>query len=365
MRVVVAGGGTGGHYFPALAVGKELRKRGHRVLFVGSKLGIEGKLGFPSDEIFLIEYSSFRGKGLRGLFSLVGYGRAFLKVFSLFKYFKPDCCIVFGGYSSLPVGLAGALSGVPLFIQEQNSVPGKTNRFLSRFALRGFLGFPEAGKYLKCRCTFTGNPLREEILETLKRKKEVKERIFKRFSLEKGKRTLLVLGGSQGALSINKLFERTIPFLSGLPIQVIHVTGYGKEGKLKELYRRAGVRAVVLPFYDRIWELYAAGDGVVSRAGALAISEIAAFRLPSLLIPYPYAADDHQYLNGAFLSQRGGALLFRESELSVEALLQGLKTILFDIMKRREMERVLSDLFPKSATSLIVDEIEEWRERRS
>jgi len=365
LRVVVAGGGTGGHYFPALAVGRELKRRGHQVLFIGSKVGIEGKLGFPADEIYLFEYSSLRGKGVRGLFSLIGYGRALLKVLSLFKDFKPDCCIVFGGYSSLPVGLASRFRKVPLFIQEQNSVPGKTNRFLSRFAVKGFLGFPGAESYLNCSCSFTGNPLREEVLKALERREEIRKEVLKRFSLDEWKKTLLILGGSQGALSINRLVEKAIPHLSGLPIQVIHLTGYGKEGDLKDAYKKAGIKAVLLPFYDRIWEIYTVSDGVVSRGGALAISEIAAFKLPSLLIPYPYSADDHQYLNGKFLSEKGGALLYRESELNVELFLQGVKTIMFDIMKRETMERVLSNLFPKNATSLIVDEIEKWRERRS
>ncbi|WP_456342334.1 undecaprenyldiphospho-muramoylpentapeptide beta-N-acetylglucosaminyltransferase [Thermovibrio sp.] len=365
MRVVIAGGGTGGHYFPALAVAEELRKRGHELLFVGSKGGIEGRLGFPADRSLLFDYTSFRGKGVRGVSALLGYGRAAVELLGILKEFKPDCAVIFGGYSSLPLGVACALKGVPLFIQEQNSVPGKTNRFLSRFAVKAFLGFPQAERYLRCECLFTGNPLRREVLEAAERRDELRRRVLAELSLEEGRKTLLILGGSQGALSINRLVEKAAPGLKGKPLQVIHLTGYGKEGRLREVYAGSRIPAAVIPFYGKIWELYAASDGVVSRAGALAVSEIAAFRLPSILIPYPYAADEHQYFNGKFLADRGGALLFRESELSVELFLQGIERILFDIMERRKMEEALSGLFPPDGTSLIVREIEEWRKRRS
>ncbi len=363
--MVVAGGGTGGHYFPALAVGRELERRGHEVLFVGTKGGIEGRLGFPARERIFLEYSSFRGKGVRGLLSLWGYGRAVKELFGVFGKFKPDCCIVFGGYSALPAGLTAVAKGVPLFIQEQNWVPGKTNRLLSRFAVKAFLGFPGAKEYLKCSCLFTGNPLRDEVLKAVKERERIRERVRREFSLREDRRTLLIIGGSQGALSVNRLVEKAVAGLSRYPLQVIHITGYGKEGRLRELYREKGIRAVVLPFYDRVWELYAASDGVVSRAGALAISEIAAFGLPSLLIPYPFAADDHQYLNAKFLSEKGGALVLRESEATIEPFLQGVETILFDIMARRRMEEALRGLFPENSTSLIVKEMEEWRGRRS
>lgn len=362
---MIAGGGTGGHYFPALAVARKLRERGHEVLFVGSKRGIEGRLGFPAREKLLLDHSSFRGRGLKALLSLPVYGRAVFESFRFLKRLRPDVTLVFGGYSSLPVGLASYLLKIPLFIQEQNSFPGRTNRILSRFAVEAFVGFPGASKHLNCPSLFTGNPLRREVLEWAGRKEELRRRVIRELSLDERKKTLLVIGGSQGALWMNRLLVRAAEGLGKMGVQVIHVTGYGKDEGLREAYNRAGVRAVLFPFHPRPWELYASCDGAVSRAGALAISELSAFAIPSILIPYPFAADRHQYLNGEFVAGRGGALLYRQEELTLELFLQSVREILFDIMVRERMRKALSSIFPPDPTSLVVREIEEWKGRRS
>ena len=366
MRVLIAGGGTGGHYFPALAVGEELLKRGFTPFYVGSKGGIEGRLGFPpAKESLYLSHSSLRGRGALSVLRAPSYGASLVKVLSFVKRVKPEAVLIFGGYSSLPAGLAAALFRIPLLIQEQNSIPGKTNRYLSRAAREGYLGFSSAKEYLACPSIFTGNPLRKEIVETAKNLTEEKKREFKeRLGLEPDLKTLLIVGGSQGALWINRLVERAI---SGLPegIQVIHVTGRGKEGRLRELYAGRGIKALVLPFYERIWELYGAADGAVSRAGALAMSELSAFRIPTLYIPYPYAADNHQLENALYLSKRGGALVYTQEELSVELFLQSLEALLFDIIGRERMRGVMAELFPLNATQRVASEIEKWIEKRS
>jgi len=368
LRVLIAGGGTGGHYFPALALGQELSERGHSVLFVGSERGIEGRLGFPpAQTTLLLPSSSFRGKGLKSLLSIPGHISSLARTVSFIKTYKPELSIIFGGYSSLPVGLASALLKLPLFVQEQNSVPGKTNRYLSRFAAHAFLGFPSASSYLSCPSTFTGNPLRREITETaLKAETFPETRKFyrKQLNLQPERKTLLVIGGSQGALWLNQLLERAIPHLPK-EIQVIHITGAGKEGRLKELYSRHSIPAFVVPFYERPWELYAAADAAVSRSGALVMGELAAFKIPTLFVPYPYAADEHQLKNALYPAGRGGAFVHTQKELTLELFLQRVKTLLFDIITTGRMKKVMGELFPLNARQKIADELEEWKGRKS
>jgi len=158
--------------------------------------------------------------------------------------------------------------------------------------------------------------------------------------------------------------ERAIPHLPE-EIQVIHLTGEGKEGRLKELYRSHRIPAFVVPFYEKPWELYAAADAAVSRSGALAMSELAAFRIPTLFVPYPYAADDHQLKNALYLAERGGAFVHTQEELTLELFLQRIRTLLFDIIKAGEMREVAEKLFPLNAAQKIADELEEWKGRKS
>ena len=360
MKVLIAGGGTGGHYFPALSVAYELKRRGHEVIYVGSKRGIEGKLGFPASYSLLLSHSSVRGRGLSSLFSLFGHLKAFKESFLFIRKLKPRVAVVFGGYSSLPAGLACVALRVGLFIQEQNSVPGKVNRILSRFATSAFLGFPAASDFLHCPSIFTGNPLRKEIKEARKIKRK---EVLRKLKLSEEKRTLLVLGGSQGALFINEALKSVARELPK-GIQVVHITGKGKDKGLKEAYQRAGIEARIFSFYEKIWELYLIADGAISRSGALAISELSAFKVPTLFIPYPYAADDHQYKNALYLAKRGGALLYRQEEITKEKLLGGIKTVLFDIMARERMKKVLENAFPTNADEEIVNEIERWSRKR-
>ncbi|WP_457681813.1 undecaprenyldiphospho-muramoylpentapeptide beta-N-acetylglucosaminyltransferase [Thermovibrio sp.] len=362
---MVAGGGTGGHYFPALSVAGELKKRGHEVYFVGSTGGIEGKLGFPAKKSLYLKHGQVRGKGLEVLKSLPLHGLSFLESISFLREVKPDGVVVFGGYSCLPVGLGASALRIPLFIQEQNSVPGRSNRLLSRFASLAFLGFPTARSYLKCSSLFTGNPLREEILTFSKKKEKLRKELLKRLGLSGSRPTLLILGGSQGALNLNRFVEKAVPVISSLNLQVVHITGFKKEGRLRELYGKYGIRALLFPFYEKIWELYAVSDLAVSRAGALAISELSAFKIPALLVPYPYAADDHQYLNGKFVEEGGGGFVLREEELSLDNFKKRLESMVFDIMGDRKMAESTYKLFPKSSSSLIVSEIERWTGKRS
>ena len=358
MKFLIAGGGTGGHYFPALAVASFLIERGHQVLYVGTVNGIEKKLGFPSRRTLLLNISGVVGRGIKGYFSSFRFVTSTLKILGELSSFQPDAAIVFGGYASLPSGLAAFLRSIPLYLQEQNSVPGRVNRLLSHFSRCTFLGFPIAGRYIKDRTIFTGNPVRKKILETVERREEERRQVLEKLGFTEKKKTLLILGGSQGALWINQLFLKVIPLIKGYNLQIVHLTGNSKrEDRLVEAYRDSGIDARVFPFYERIWELYAISDAAVSRAGALAITELSLFGTPTLFIPYPYAADDHQLKNAQYLSGKGAAVCRTQEELSPAEAAEIVETLLFSII---DSDRIRSNFLKFSkpkATEEIVETV--------
>ncbi len=357
MRILVAGGGTGGHFFPALAVIEELLSRGINVLYFGTKGRIEWQeKGNLKCRALFLESKGFMGKGIRAFLSVPSLLKSTVRAVEAISEFSPDAAIVFGGYASFPAGVASYIKGIPLFIQEQNSVPGRTNRFLSRLSRMAFVGFPSSESYFYCPSIFTGNPIRKKIKETAKLEKS---KILQKLNLSTEKKTLLILGGSQGAQWINKTFEKLSSYLSrySSSLQIVHVCGKGKTGRLKEAYLSSGIEARVFEFYGRIWELYAVADAAVSRAGALTISELSIFGIPTLFIPFPYAVDDHQYYNAKFLADRGAALLYRENELSLEKLLETIELLLFDIMISVRLSERMREFSKPDATKEIVDRL--------
>ena len=354
MNFLIAGGGTGGHYFPAYALATHLLEAGNRVLYVGTENGIEKRLGFPAEKVLLLKISGVVGRGISGFLSSFRFLTAGLEVAREIEKFKPDASVVFGGYVSLPSGFPSYLKGVPLFVQEQNSVPGRVNRLLSRFSVCSFLGFPKAAEYLSGRTLFTGNPVRREIVSAASKRDSWRKRALEKLNLSPKKKTLLVLGGSQGALWINRLFLKAVPLLKEMGIQIVHVTGKSKEEeKLRELYRELGIDARVFPFYREMWELYSVADAAVSRAGALAISELSLFGIPTLFIPYPFAADNHQLENARYLSSMGAALYREQSSLTPQELAEIVENLLFSIIEAERLrENFLSFSRPKATEEI-------------
>ena len=357
MKFLIAGGGTGGHYFPALAVAEALREDGHSVLYVGTENGIEKNLGFPADRSLLLNVSGFVGRGLKGYLSSFKFLTSTVKLLNEIENFQPDGAVVFGGYASLPSGMASFIKRVPVYVQEQNSVPGRVNRFLSKFSECSFLGFPGADRFIKGKRLFTGNPLRREVVEAAKKRNRVREETLRKLNLSNSKKTLLVVGGSQGALFLNRLFIDAAPFLNR-EIQVIHITGRSKEEeKLLEAYRNRGIEARIFPFYRRVWELYSVADCAVSRAGALAISELSLFGVPTLFIPYPYAADDHQLKNAQFLSEIGAALYRKQEEITPLETAEIVDSLLFSIIESERLRENFLSFSKPEATETIVEVI--------
>ncbi|WP_279512438.1 undecaprenyldiphospho-muramoylpentapeptide beta-N-acetylglucosaminyltransferase [Candidatus Thiosymbion oneisti] len=310
----VMAGGTGGHVFPALAVAELLREQGMEVFWIGTRRGLESRLvpahGFPLEWIGI---EGLRGKGARQIlaapFKLLA---ALRQAAGILRRRRPDLVLGMGGFAAGPGGLVAKLLGVPLVIQEQNRVPGLTNQWLSRIAARVFEAFP--GSFPAGRGAITsGNPVRPEIL-ALKTPRE-------RMAARSGPGRLLVIGGSLGAKVLNETVAGAVASL--LPEQrpqIRHQAGERTLETARRAYAEAGVQAQVIPFIENMAEAYAWADLVVCRAGALTVSELAAAGVGSILIPYPYAVDDHQTGNARYLADVGAAQLLPQTELSPASL---------------------------------------------
>jgi UDP-N-acetylglucosamine--N-acetylmuramyl-(pentapeptide) pyrophosphoryl-undecaprenol N-acetylglucosamine transferase len=356
--VIIAGGGTGGHVFPALALADELRAAvpSSEVLFVGSRGGLEEKLvpsrGYP---LHLLRVGKLRRAGVlssaRTLATLPGAGLAALQVL---RRFAPHVVVGVGGYASGPVVLAAAVLRRPIVVLEQNSVPGTTNRILSRLADRVVIAFRHAARYLpEDRTLLLGNPVRLAIRNAARPLASEDEGGARGSAAPP---CLLVLGGSQGARAVNDLVCAAAPALAArLPqLRIIHQTGSVDETAVRERYQAAGLSARVEAFVEDMSEVYGQADLVVSRAGATTLAELGVVGVPAVLIPFPFAADDHQAENAAEIAEAGGALTVRQEGLTAEGLGDLLGRLLED---RRELERMRramrSSGYPDAASAVV------------
>ncbi|MCX6827320.1 MAG: undecaprenyldiphospho-muramoylpentapeptide beta-N-acetylglucosaminyltransferase, partial [candidate division Zixibacteria bacterium] len=330
MKVIFAGGGTGGHLFPAIAIAKKLKARlepeyAADFIFVGTRRGLEyrikEKLGYPLALINVRGMS--RSLSLYNLMVPFLLVAAVVKSLILINKFHPHLVIGTGGYVMGPVILAALIINKPCVIQEQNSYPGLTTRKLASRVDRVFLGFGAAANYLsrKCRAIETGNPVKDAIGKISK----VEGRTHFQFN-DNGK-VILILGGSQGALAINRNILRNLNNLRD-GYRVIWQTG---ERDYKDVAAQAGGKVssrALFPFTEKIEMAYAAADMIIARAGALTLAEIAAAGLPAILIPYPYAAGDHQRKNAMAFAQNGAAVIFQDEQLDkIDLLSEAVKLL--------------------------------------
>lgn len=320
--VVVMAGGTGGHVFPALAVAEALRAQGVRVNWLGTRQGIEAELVPARDfPITYLEVSGVRGQGLMRLlaapFKLLV---ATVKAMAMLRAVKADAVIGLGGYVTGPGGVAARLTGRPLFIHEQNAIAGFTNRMLSRMATQVLEAFPNTFPSA-LKAVWVGNPVRAEIAAL--------PALIERFTAREGNLRVLVLGGSQGAVALNEMVPEALSLLlKNRVLDIRHQAGKKNWEATQARYSALGVKAEVFPFIHDMAAMYAWADLVICRSGALTVSEIAAAGVASVLIPFPYAVDDHQTANGRFLSDANAALLFQQKELSAEKLAKELEPLL-------------------------------------
>ncbi len=354
IRLLLTGGGTGGHLFPAVAAAQEFQRQlpATEVLFVGTRRKIDtGSLaasGYAHDTIVCY---GLKGKSpLQLIKALAILPVSFFQAVMIIRRFRPDIILGVGGYVTGPVIIAGKFLGIPTLIHEQNSIPGLANRKLGAYVDRVCLSLPgSGGRFSTDKITYTGNPVRRNILE-LAEKQPGKERSI-------GKKTILVLGGSQGARAINSMVPEGLQTLSDAflaKIRIIHQTGEQDFSAVKEHYALRGVEALVRPFFTDMAEIYGQADLLVSRAGATTLAEIAVLGKPAILIPYPFAADNHQEKNGEYYVRGGGALLFRQSSLTGEVLCENIRQLIDDEERLNTMGIAMKKLaFPNAAENIV------------
>ncbi len=261
-----------------------------------------------------------------------------------------------GGFTSTAPILAGMMRKIPTFVHESNAIPGKANRLNAKMTKAVLLGFSECARFFpKSRCEVTGTPIRRSLAERVPR-----EKALAAFGLESGKKTLLVMGGSQGARGINQAVLEAVPELKKSGFQIIHLTGRNGEQEALASYRREDFPAYVAAFHHRMEEAYSAADCAISRSGAASLAELSHFAIPSILIPYPHAAENHQALNAEIFARAGAAEILNESETSAELLAAKVRALLGDPAGLQRMSERLRTLAPADAAGRVADVIEKF-----
>ena len=348
MRLIIAGGGTGGHLFPGLAVAREFQRRDAmtEILFVGTELGIESRVlpreGFPLETL---PVKGLKGRGIRGwMEALYGIPLSLLRSLKIINAFRPDCVVGLGGYASGPLVLAGKMKGIRSVIMEQNLRPGLTNRILGRVVDRVFTAYQESAAYFpRKKVVESGNPVRWQSLP-----KVTKDNRF----------TLLVFGGSAGAHKMNLCIVDALKGLADLApaMRVIHQTGEADFSSVQSAYRSLPFEAEIVSFIERMDEAYARADLVICRAGASTVAELTAFGKPAILVPYPYAAYDHQRSNAQALTRHGAAEMILDRELSGDRLGGIIWTLVQNRKRLEAMGKAAEKLGRVEAAKRIVDE---------
>lgn len=355
-RIIIAGGGTGGHIFPAIAIANALKKQDPdvQILFVGAKGRMEmEKVPQAGYEIEGLDIAGFNRSSLIkniGLpFKLI---RSFWQVRGIFRRFRPDAAIGVGGYSSFPVLRYAQAKGVKTFIHESNSFAGKSNILLGKKANRVFTGTEGMEKFFPAeKIRVTGNPVRASITAAA----VTREEGIRFFSLDPSKKTLLVVGGSLGARTINEAIDRGLDNFGNAGIQLIWQTGKPYAEKARE--RAAGKMDVWAgDFISRMENAYAAADVVVARAGAMTVAELCVVKKPVLFVPYPFAAEDHQTVNALQLVNRNAALMVKDSEAMEKLVFMAIE-LARDTGKQEEMMVNISKLAVTDADQRIAGEL--------
>ena len=355
MRVLIAGGGTGGHLFPGIALAEEIVTRHPKndVVFVGTDRGLEARVVPQNGFVF----EAIKSRGLKGmgpvkmLIGLLLLPVSFFSAIGLLRKYRPDVVVGVGGYSSGPVVLMAWLLRIPTAIQEQNALPGFTNKVLGKFVNAIFVSFEAAIQFFpQARAYPLGNPIRRALLENFLRSKTKHERF-----------TVLIFGGSLGARGINTRLVEALPFLKDLKDQlhIIHQTGKNDLETVKKGYADADFPADVREFIDDMAGAYLGADLVLCRAGATTLAELTVCKKASILVPFPHATDDHQAVNAKALVDAGAALMFRESDLTGEKLAGAIRELKNDPARLQKMEKAAGVLGRPEAASEIAQVLQQ------
>jgi UDP-N-acetylglucosamine--N-acetylmuramyl-(pentapeptide) pyrophosphoryl-undecaprenol N-acetylglucosamine transferase len=348
MRIIITAGGTGGHIMPGIAVAEAIRnkKPDTEILFIGTDRGLEEKLAEKHRLVFAaIKSAGIKGKSFKSIFTAAFTNIAgFIKAVKIISTFKPDWVIGTGGYVPGMVVLAGRLNGAKCAIQEQNSIPGLTNRILSRISHRIFLAYPDTkGVFPKAKAMLTGNPLRPEFIPVE----------FDR------KKALVIMGGSLGAASINMAAIDALKILKDEldGIEIIHQTGQADIEKVRQAYSASGVKVQAEAFIDDMAQVFSRAALVVCRAGGITLSELSKTGVPAIMIPLPTAADNHQYHNALYISAAGGGWILPQDEMTTRRLADEIRARLKDQKALSAAAFAIAKLGLGDGTELISREI--------
>ncbi|MCP5005687.1 MAG: undecaprenyldiphospho-muramoylpentapeptide beta-N-acetylglucosaminyltransferase [Planctomycetes bacterium] len=364
MKVIFAGGGTGGHLMAGVSIAEEISSRfpDASIVFFCTDLKKEAGYidtnGYQIKQIRAQKITSFHHLPAFLFVSISGIIRSLFNIVAI----RPDVVVGLGGYGSVLPVVAAYLCRVPIVLIEQNSIPGRTNRILARWVDTILCHWENTGKLFKKAKSIhvTGIPIRKDIITNKTEKK------YKMFGFAGQGKTLLVMGGSQGAQTINRVLLQCLPRLKKMitELQIIHLTGKLGYGEVKLAYDRIGIRAFVSEYFEDIGLIYGITDLIISRSGANTVAEIAEVGIPAILIPYPYATDNHQYLNAHELSSNGGAIIIKQEELNPEMMTE----IVFRLLSNREKLDEMKGLNKKKskpfAAKRVVDGILETLEEK-
>ena len=351
MRVVISAGGTGGHIYPALAIISKIKEKepNSEFLYIGTHNRMEKDIvpekGIPFKAIEMYGFNK------KNIFKNLKTVKCILKGYSnckkWIKEFNPDIVIGVGGYVTVPVIMAGKKLGYKTFLHEQNSIPGKSNMFLQKYCDLIGLSFASSKKYLtKANTYLTGNPCSEEAINMEKANK-------KDLGLSENKKLVLVATGSLGAKTVNKYLTNILPKLKDKNYEVLWITG--KNASVKETFLPKNVK--VLPFYEGLPRVMKVTDLMISRAGASTLSEIVALEVPTILIPSPYVANNHQYINALDLTSKNAAIMLEEKNLEGDILIQKIDAIINDDKKLKDMKNNLKQFKVADSAEIIYNKI--------
>lgn len=357
MKVIIAGGGTGGHIFPAVALAEQIMNtdENNEVLFIGTKRGMEGKL-IPQKG-FKIEFiRSYPILGKNIILKLKGMFYIFVGIYEsikIFAKFKPEIVVGVGGYVSGPVVLAAFIKRIPRVICEQNSVPGMTNKVLSYFAHKVFITFEKSKNYFNDQKTvLSGNPIQNKFISVCSDGNN---------NTKSDEFNVLILGGSQGARNLNELMPKSLSQIAAdgqINIKIVHQTGDRQYESVLQSYSKHNLNAQVLKFISNIEGYYLNADLVIARSGAGTLAEICCIGRASVLIPFPYATHNHQYHNARVLEENGAALLIEDKDLDVQ-MFSGLMLDLLDHNKLSKMAQKAKELGKPDASKVVIENIYE------
>jgi UDP-N-acetylglucosamine--N-acetylmuramyl-(pentapeptide) pyrophosphoryl-undecaprenol N-acetylglucosamine transferase len=352
---VIACGGTGGHLFPGLAVGEELRRRGCRVTLMVSPKDVDQQVIASISGMEIVTLPAVALRRGRWISFAAGFCKSYRLARRLFAQTRPDFVLAMGGFVSAPPVWAGRRCGVKTFLHESNSIPGRANRWLARWVDGAFVYFPEAAQRLRAkRVEVSGMPVRPQFLTSL-----TPPEARTMLGLNPNAPLLLVMGGSQGASQVNELALAAVPLLrqTAPELQFMHLAGARGSERVRVGYQAHDVPALVRGFFDDMTTALAAADVAVSRAGASSLAELAARRLPAVLIPYPTAADNHQHFNALAFAQSGAARMLPQGAATPDTLAHEILDLLRDASKHADMRQALAAWQTPEASAQIAERI--------